>query len=96
MKRYEIMSKEDIIEAFEANDHILEIKKVIECLDEEIELVSRWQNIKSNEDLDGAVLDFFRLCNQNVCDDRCPYYNPNSYGQLTCFEKRMLEQVERK
>lgn len=111
MKRYERMTKEEIIEKYKAccgycrECPLYEIKTA-ECkysgcdcteamadyLNEEIKLktVSRWQTIKSDEDLWKMRQDFHGMCNGTRCDD-CSYVG---CGKVGCFINYLFEKIE--
>lgn len=109
MKRYERMTKEEIIEAFKStewcntcmfrnskNECTREDKGCCEAmrdyLNEEIKLktVSRWQVIKSDEDMKKMQQDFREMCRKHKCDD-CFYAGD---GITACFVNYLLEKNE--
>lgn len=107
MKRYERMTKENIIDLFKGiddcctcmfsnskNECTLRDKDCCEgirdYLNEEIKLktVSRWQAIKSDEDLKKMGAEFNIMCSKESCDT-CEYNN-----ERICFVGYLLEKIE--
>lgn len=106
MKRYERMTKEEIIEAFKETDWCDNCRftnkssRNVNCCDvmanylnEEIKMkiVPRWQTIKSDEDLEKMREDFCSsVCSQRPCGN-CSYA-----ARLVgaCFANYLLEEIE--
>lgn len=108
MKRYERMTKEDIISLFgcPCEDCPLyksrcgtkpceTLKK--EWLKEEIKTkkVHRYDLIKSPEDIDRIHKEMYSACakNGNMCKE-CAYYDKNDYSSASCFRNFLKEEIE--
>lgn len=105
MKRYERMTKEEIIEVFDRSggcnacrykgDCTGELnscyKQNVNYLNKEIKVktVSRWQIIKSDEDLKKMREDFRKICNGGKCDD-CFFVG----GTVDCFVGYLNGKIE--
>jgi len=108
MKRYEKMSKEEIIDAFSysfgdcdkcqyhkiCNGKGYCSESAKEWLKEEIEIKPRIATINTVEDVNKALKGFYKICNSKSCD-KCSYSGSSMYGSIiTCFTKYLCEEVE--
>lgn len=103
MKRYELMSKEEIMLVLNgwrggcdhcpmAGDEYMChnntcLEDAVEYLNEELDLVPRVALINTKEELLEAIKQCREICNETTCDD-CP-------GIIHCFVSYLAEEVER-
>lgn len=105
MKRYERMSKEDIMSVYKTTDHCCGCKLqdssycknrttgcceiMTDYLNEEIKVVPRWQTIKSDEDCQRIWEEHSDWCANHKCD-RCVYRS----SQGPCFVNYLIGKIE--
>ena len=109
MKRYEKMSKEEIVDLFVngcskcgAKEDCIAENCEINCramkkewLNKDIETKPRWATIKSNEHLEDIQTEFNLFCNKNNCDDCRLNNNKSEKGVwLHCYTRWLEEEVE--
>ena len=102
MKRYEKMSKEEIIEyfcdkimtRFGGLTSIILTKQANKYLNQEIEIVPRIKTINTKDDLVLAREQFEEFCNKTDCSE-CPYWDEkHHYLSNICFTNFLGEEVE--
>ena len=106
MKRYEKMSKEEIIDflSTELNCNTCTVRTCLKNAINGLQCVyikKKWLNgepkariatINSAEDLDNAIHNFNEFCDENPCTG-CPYGNYNSNRFTGCFIKYLKEEI---
>ena len=99
MKRYERMSKEEIIEyirsSYTSSENpggITSGKLFAHYLEQEIQIVPRYMLIKTDEDVDRTANAFARFCDDRDCDN-CKFCK--TYGGIVaCFTAYLKDLVE--
>ena len=99
MKRYERMSKEEIIEyirsSYTSSENpggITSGKLFAHYLEQEIQMVPRYTLIKNDEDMDRVTKEIGKVCDRIGCDE-CRFVGTPG-GILGCFAAYLKEQVE--
>lgn len=107
MKRYERMTKEEIVE-FAGNCHTrgcegcpaLDVDGLFgtcmkKYLEQEIQMVPRYSTIKSDEDMEKVVEGYKSFCDsRNECGNCKIYAKRNDAMTYMCFVEYLKEQIE--
>lgn len=106
MRRYEKMTKEEIIKFFDCDNKecadcpaskqgTIVSDCAIEYLTEEIEMKPRWQTAKTQEDFDKFISEFYKVCESNSSEHfGCTKCRLRGSTITRCYHAYLSELVE--